>query len=1129
MQSSETERYQSFANNDDSFRQLQALDQRWDILSPRQSHLREATEASPISRVSFDSSYEHKVQGYGRSVAISGDGHTIAVGASDGRTSFLHGADDDFVKFQDDWDCLDDDCSTSPPVGRKRCYALEELGHTPTVNDFNCLVYRDSMFVQVLRTCDEDAGSESTRNRLDRTYGADTLIGKTGCIPDGTLGTLGASAAGQTCVADFTPVFYKLIVGADDDDIYESGVRAEDDADRFTQCTGTAVMYKIYRNFCEDVCSVGIFYGNRTDTEPLAGDREQEFIRTNEHFLPRISHLGRAVALSEDGNTLAFADIGASLVQVWVYDRSLPRCHSVRSRRKAEALTPAEFGAPKCWTQLGLDIRENQTNPDGADPVRRRRDKGGPRPNFFGEALAMSGDGRTIAVGARRHANSRGRVEVYSYDGATEDWVPMTTSAVQRDGAQAGLSGEWENAGFGSSVSLSDDGLMLAIGAPGRNLIATQKGYVDIFRFDGAAGWIEAAPGINKVIGVLSGPQSSVLGDTSMFGKSVALHRSVGTPGGTYRLAIGIPKAVIDSPSGVMAGAVDVYEHTFDCNQHLWQQLGSRIFGPDSGSLFGSSVAISEGKTSYDDAQVVLVVGAPLADEVMDSASDGDLGQVLDNTGHALVFLLDSSEPNHNDWRFRQANFAREAASGGGRVQALEYVPDSIGGADVLMGLRIPQDRRIMFDEGELTSRADSFGTGRNEAGQLRIISRKNGMGAGFGTAIALSRGTSTNPLRLVIGAPGTSCGRADSKPGEGASIQNQFPCGLSAQGSSVSGAHVEGSFHGGRGRAFVYSFVAVPNPADSDGSSSEDDMIGSMDAVTFGILIGLALCMICVVVGVLWRWASKKSGKLAIRDADLAVNVIEEQKRDHLLSTLVSATDNGGAATTVTIVTEPGYPTGLNIVGPETVDEPYRGCFLSSIADGSAASSVEGIREGMQLLAVNGAECAASMTKDDCVRLVASARRQNPTQLALRLRYDPSGYLAYDGGQDLDMRAQTDIRRTPRNSVDAPQPPATDVYAAYHEALQQASSDCTIAEEQDFGLWMEVGDRVSVIGRGCGVVRFVGQHHVDGTPRVGVELDEATGLNDGTVNGDQYFSCPARHGVLTTPKSVQQVDPSEL
>lgn len=65
------------------------------------------------------------------------------------------------------------------------------------------------------------------------------------------------------------------------------------------------------------------------------------------------------------------------------------------------------------------------------------------------------------------------------------------------------------------------------------------------------------------------------------------------------------------------------------------------------------------------------------------------------------------------------------------------------------------------------------------------------------------------------------------------------------------------------------------------------------------------------------------------------------------------------------------------------------------------------------------------------------------------------------------------------------------------------------------------VGDRVSVVGKGVGTVVFIGPHHISGEDRLGVNLDEPNGINDGTVSGHKYFDCKPLHGVLTVPERV--------
>ena len=82
----------------------------------------------------------------------------------------------------------------------------------------------------------------------------------------------------------------------------------------------------------------------------------------------------------------------------------------------------------------------------------------------------------------------------------------------------------------------------------------------------------------------------------------------------------------------------------------------------------------------------------------------------------------------------------------------------------------------------------------------------------------------------------------------------------------------------------------------------------------------------------------------------------------------------------------------------------------------------------------------------------------------------------------------------------------------------------------------VKVGDRVTVSGyQGAGVVRFVGginaqrAHGVAAPsnlslkPRVGVELDNPVGANNGVAgDGQRYFKCPEMHGVFVVGKRVK-------
>ena len=112
------------------------------------------------------------------------------------------------------------------------------------------------------------------------------------------------------------------------------------------------------------------------------------------------------------------------------------------------------------WSQVGEDL-------DGENAG-----------DSSGFSVSLSGDGNTVAIGAPynddgNNGNLAGHVHVYKYDSISGKW------------SQAGQNLDGENAYeySGVSVSLSDDGNTVAIGAPGNDDNDNYSGHVRIYYY----------------------------------------------------------------------------------------------------------------------------------------------------------------------------------------------------------------------------------------------------------------------------------------------------------------------------------------------------------------------------------------------------------------------------------------------------------------------------------------------------------------------------------------------------------------------------------------------------------------------------------------------------------------------
>eukprot|EP01083_Nonionella_stella_P179449 637203_1 len=241
-----------------------------------------------------------------------------------------------------------------------------------------------------------------------------------------------------------------------------------------------------------------------------------------------------SLSSNSDGTIVAIGDhtnnVYTGQVSIWVYGQGI-------------------------WTRKGDDINgENEGD-------------------LSGQRLTLSKDGNVIAIGAPGkdlitgtgstiHA---GYTRIFKYDGSA--WT-------QRGSA---IYGEAQEDRCGFSVALSDNGDVIAIGAP-QTLSLTGHGYVRVYGFNDTS-WQQRGSTID----------GEAIGDAS--GHSVALSSDGNV------VAIG---AFRNSKSGDRAGHVRVYEFLSD----QWGQRGDDIGGEMTAEFLGWSVSMSS------DGNIV-AIGAP--------------------------------------------------------------------------------------------------------------------------------------------------------------------------------------------------------------------------------------------------------------------------------------------------------------------------------------------------------------------------------------------------------------------------------------------------------------------------------------------------------------------------------------
>ena len=245
--------------------------------------------------------------------------------------------------------------------------------------------------------------------------------------------------------------------------------------------------------------------------------------------------LGKSVSLSSDSSRVAvgapYNDAGGtSAGQVKLYDWNGTN-----------------------WIQAGADIY-GETSGDRS-----------------GWSVSLSGDGSTVAIGAPKNdgtGSDAGHVRLYEWNASTSEWDMFGE-----------IDGEATGDESGTSVSLSNDGSRVAIGAPyndGASGSNADAGHVRVYKWDGAS-WTQVSADID----------GDVADDES--GHSVSLS------GNGLTVAVGAPR---NDDAFADAGQVKLYEWDTTGSELGWSQLSTAINGGAVDDESGSSVSLSSDGTT---------------------------------------------------------------------------------------------------------------------------------------------------------------------------------------------------------------------------------------------------------------------------------------------------------------------------------------------------------------------------------------------------------------------------------------------------------------------------------------------------------------------------------------------------
>lgn len=248
---------------------------------------------------------------------------------------------------------------------------------------------------------------------------------------------------------------------------------------------------------------------------------------------------GWSVSLSSDGSVVAIGAPGNDGSEGYTFYKGHVRVYK---------------NVSGVWTKIGADI-------DGEAAL-----------DYSGKCVSLSSDGNVVAIGAEyNNGNGTQSGQVRVYKNVSGVWTKIG----------ADIDGKASYDRIGSSLSLSSDGNVVAIGMPFNELIGSSSSSGQVRVYKNVSGvWTQQGADINgEAIYDLSGSSVSLSSDGSV-------------------VAIGAP---YNAENGAYSGQVRVYKIV----SGIWIQLGVDINGEAANDKSGSSVSLSSNGS-------VVAIGAPL-------------------------------------------------------------------------------------------------------------------------------------------------------------------------------------------------------------------------------------------------------------------------------------------------------------------------------------------------------------------------------------------------------------------------------------------------------------------------------------------------------------------------------------